>query len=253
VTVRAVATVPSAPLLLPAVSPRQPASLADAVADLRGAVADALAALPPVDTIVLVAGGEDATLPDGGCADLAGYGHPQARADVPVDRALLAAVATRTGTPRIRADVLTGDLGVLTLLVAAARPEAQILPATVAHGAGAATLGGFAAGVVAGVETLGREVAVVASGDLSSSRDATSPGYLVEGATAWDDAVVAALAADDLEALTALGPAEAGRVGARGWSSLVVLLHVARAAGSRLADPRLSAPRGVGQLVAVSR
>jgi hypothetical protein len=252
VTVRAVAALPSAPLLLPAVSPRQPAALAAAVADLRGAVAEVLAALPPVDTIVLVAGGEDATLPDGGCADLAGYGHPQVRADVPVDRELLAAVATRTGTPRIRADVLTGDLGVLTLLVAAARPEVQVLPATVAHGAGAATLGGFAAGVVGGVDALGRDVAVVASGDLSSSRDASSPGYLVEGATAWDDAVVAALEAGDLDALAALGPAEARRVGARGWSALVVLLHVARAAGLRLEEPRLSAPRGVGQLVAVS-
>jgi hypothetical protein len=253
VTVRAVAAVPSAPLLLPAVSPRQPAALAGAVADLRGAVADALAALPPVETIVLVAGGDDATLPDGGCADLAGLGHPQVRADVPVDRELLAAVATRTGTPRIRADVLTGDLGVLALLVAGALPEVQVLPATVAHGAGAAALGGFAAGVVGAVDTVGRDVAVVAAGDLSCSRDASSPGYLVEGAVAWDGAMVAALEASDLDALAALGPAEARRVGARGWSSLVVLAHVARGARLRLDQPRLSAPRGVGQLVAVSR
>lgn len=252
-TVRAVAAVPSAPLLLPAVSLRQPDGLVDDVAGLRRAVSDALAALPPVDTIVLLAGGDDATLPDGGCVDLAGYGHPQARGGVPVDRELLAAVATRTRTPRIRADVLTGDLGVLALLVAAARPGVQVLPATVAHAAGAATLGGFAAGVVGGVDALGRDVAVVASGDLSSSRDASSPGYLVEGAVAWDDAVLTALAAGDLESLAALGPAEAGRVGSRGWSSLLVLLHVARAARLALDPPSLSAPRGVGQLVAVSR
>jgi hypothetical protein len=253
VSVRAVAAIPAAPLLLPAVSLRQPPELTEAVAALRAAVTAALTGLPPVDTVVLIAGGDDATLPDGGCVDLAGYGHPQARADVPIDRQLLAAVATRTGTPRVRADVLTGDLGVLALLVAAALPQTAVLPVTVAHDAGGPTLGGFAAGVLAGVDATGREVAVVAAGDLSASREVSSPGYLVDGAIAWDDAALTALAAGDLEAFAALGPVEARRVGARGWSSLLVLSHLARAAHLQLAEPRLHAPRGVGQLVAASR
>ncbi|MEX1177974.1 MAG: hypothetical protein WEB09_05895 [Nitriliruptor sp.] len=252
-TVRSVAAVPSAPLLLPEVSPVLPAEIAGGVEALRDAVRSALGSLGEVDTVVLVAGGDDATLPDGGCIDLAGYGHPQVRADVPVDRELLAAVATRTGTPRVRADVLTGDLAVLAALVLAVRPDATVLPATVARAAGGATLGGFAAGVVAAVDVLGRDVAVVASGDLSSARDTSSPGYEVDGAVAWDEAVRDALAAGDLEALLALGPGEAVRVGARGWAPLVVLSHLARASGSRLGDPQLSAPRGVGQLVAASR
>jgi hypothetical protein len=253
VSVRAVAAVPAAPLLVPAVSLRQPPELIEAVAELRAAVTAALTGLPPVATVVLIAGGDDATLPDGGCVDLAGYGHPQARADVPIDRPLLAAVATRTGTPRVRADVLTGDLGVLALLVADALPDVAVLPVTVAHDAGGPTLGGFAAGVLAAVEATGRDVAVVAAGDLSASRAVTSPGYLVDGAVAWDDAALAALGAGDLEAFAALGPAEARRVGARGWSSLLVLLHLARAARLQLDEPRLHAPRGVGQLVAASR
>jgi hypothetical protein len=253
VSVRAVAAVPAAPMLLAAVSARQPAAVADEVQHLRAATREVLRGLPEVDTIVLIAGGEDATLPDGGCVDLAGYGYADVRADVPVDRELLAAVATRTSTPRVRADVLTGDLAVLALLVADARPEAQVLPMTVAATAGIASLGGFAAGLASAVDGLGRAVAVVAAGDLSASRETTSPGYLVDGAVAWDEAVVAALRAGDAESFAALGPGEARRVAARGWAPLAVLLAVARAAELRFDRLELTAPRGVGQLVAASR
>lgn len=251
-TVRAVAAVPAAPLLLPAVAHGLPDHLVDEVTRLRDSVGAALRSLGPVDSVVLLAGGDDGTLRDGGCVDLAGYGHPQVTSDVPVDRELLAAIATRTGTPRVRADVLTGDLAVLALLVHDALPDAQVLPTAVAYGASGATLGGLAAGVVGGVDAVGRPTAVVAAGDLAATRTTASPGYLVEGAPSWDDDVVAAVAAGDPRALAALGPADARRVAARGWSSLVVLLHVARAAGLRLPTPQLSAPRGVGQLVAAS-
>lgn len=251
-SVRAVAAVPAAPLLLADVSPRQPEDVAGEVARLRAAVDEVLRGLPDVDVIVLIAGGDDATLPDGGCVDLAGYGHPQVRADVPVDRELLAAVATRTSTPRVRADVLTGDLAVLSLLVQAARPDATVLPVTVAVTAGAASLGGFAAGLSAAVDATGREVAVVAAGDLSAARETTSPGHLVEGAKAWDEAAVTALAEGDIAAFGQLGPGEARRVVARGWAPLAVLLQVARTADLHLGRTELLAPRGVGQLVATS-
>jgi aromatic ring-opening dioxygenase LigB subunit len=252
VSVRAVAAVPAAPLLLAAISPQQPSAIADEVARLRRGVGEVLRGLPDVDVIALVAGGDDATLPDGGCVDLAGYGHPQVRGDLPVDRELLAAVATRTSTPRVRADVLTGDLAVLALLVAEARPDATVLPMTVAATAAAASLGGYAAGFAAAVDALGRDVALVAAGDLSAARETTSPGYLVEGAVDWDRAALAALEAGDVEAFATLGPAEARRVAARGWAPLTVLLQVARAAGVELDRCELSAPRGVGQLVATS-
>jgi hypothetical protein len=252
VTVLAVAAIPAAPVLLTAVSPAQAADVAGAVAQLRTSVDEVVRGLPEVDTVVLIASGDDATLPDGGCVDLSGYGHPQVHADVPVDRQLLAAIATRTSTPRVRADVLTGDLAVLTLLVAGSRPDATVVPVTVAANAAPASLDGFAAGLSAAVDVTGRRVAVVAAGDLSASRDTTSPGYVVEGAVEWDEAAVAALRPGDLDAFAALGPAEARRVAARGWAPLAVVLQVARAADLRFRRVELTAPLGVGQLVATS-
>lgn len=254
-TLRAVAAVPAAPLLLPAVSAHQADAVAPHVAALRAAVDEVLGGLPPVDTVVLVVGAEDASLPDGGCVDLAGYGYPQVRADIPVDRELLRVLATGTNTPRVRADVLTGDLAVLALLVAAAQPGTAVLPVTVATTAGPSALGGLAAGVLTALERTGRDVAVVAAGDLSASRDTTSPGYLVDGAVAFDDAVLAALGRDADEvvgALEALGPAEAARVAARGWAPLAFAAQLARAGGLRFTRVELHAPRGVGQLVASS-
>lgn len=251
-TVRAVAVVPSAPLLLPAVSPRQPAEVADAVATLRADVTAVLEGLPTVDAIVLLAAGDDATLPDGGHVDLAGSGHPHVVRDVPVDRELLAAMATGTASPRVRSDRLDGDLAVLAVAVNDVWPQVPVVPVAVATGAGAATLAGFAAGLADAVLANGRDVAIVAAGDLAATREVTSPGYLVEGATAFDDAMVAALSAGDVAALGALGPDEAGRVAARSWAPLVVLCHLAAGAGAVLHDLRLHVPRGVGQLVASS-
>jgi hypothetical protein len=252
VSVRAVAAVPAAPLLLPRVSPRQPEPSRDAVAALRADVAALLAALPRVATIVLLAAGDDATVADGGCVDLAGSGHPQVTLDVPVDRSLLAAIATRTSAPRIRADRLQGDLAILAALIDATGAGTSIVPMTVARNAGVATLGGAASGVASAVAATGRDVAVLAAGDLSATRELTSPGYLVEGATAFDDAVHAAVRSGDRATLEALGPAEATRVAARGWAPLVVLGRVARAAGLTVAQTSLVAPRGVGQLLASS-
>ncbi|WP_052666700.1 hypothetical protein [Nitriliruptor alkaliphilus] len=251
-SVRAVAAVPAAPMLVAGVSPRQPAAIADEVAALRTSVLEVLRGLPDVETVVLLTGGEDATLPDGGCVDLAGYGHPQVRADVPVDRELLTAIATRTSTPRVRADVLTGDLAVLTLLVAEARPGAVVVPVRVASAAGAPSLAGFAAGLSAAVDATGRAVTVLAAGDLSASRDTTSPGYLVEGAVEWDEAAAAALSDGDVDRFAGLGPAEARRVAARGWAPLAVAVAVARAAELRFVRCEVHAPRGVGQLVATT-
>jgi hypothetical protein len=239
-------------MLLPQVSARQPDAVATELTALRRAIGEVLAGLPAVDTVVLVVGAEDATLPDGGCVDLAGYGYPQVRGDVPVDRELLRAVATGTNTPRVRADILTGDLAVLALLVAAARPEVEVLPVTVAVTAGPPALGGLAAGLLTAVEQTGRDVAVVVAGDLSASRDTTSPGYLAEGAIGWDDAMLAALAEDELDAVIDLGPGEARRVAARGWAPLALALQLARAADLRFERLELHAPRGVGQLVASS-
>lgn len=250
-TIRAVAAVPSAPLLLPAVSPHQPVEVASAVAALRTDVAAVLDRLPTTPTVVLLAAGADTTVGDGGRVDLTGSGHPQVRVSVPVDVPLLRQVATGTGSPRLHADRLDGDLAVLAALVHTARPSAAIVPVTVAAQAGVATLSGFAARLVDALRD-GPDVVVVAAGDLAATRDASSPRALVEGAVAFDDAALAAVTGSDHAALAALGPAEAARVVARGWASLVVLLAVAGDVGAPVAAATLHAPRGVGQLVATS-
>jgi hypothetical protein len=74
----ALIAVPSAPLLLPAVSPAQPPESAEGVAALREAVDDALQQLADVDTVILLAAGDEALVHDANRASLASYGRPGA-------------------------------------------------------------------------------------------------------------------------------------------------------------------------------
>jgi hypothetical protein len=110
-------------------------------------------------------------------------------------------------------------------------------------------LDALAAGLTGAAAAVDGEVAVVAAGDLAATLDVTSPGYLVDGAVAFDDAAVAAIRALDEDAFAALGPDEAGRVQARGWGPLTVALAAARLARLTLAEVAYHAPRGVGQVV----
>jgi hypothetical protein len=100
---------------------------------------------------------------------------------------------------------------------------------------------------------LGRELAddsrravLLAAGDGSAGLGERSPRWRIEGAAAWDAALVAAVAAHDEAALAVLGPQEARRVWALGWAPIVV----ATAAAGRWRVCSYSAPRGVGYLVA---
>lgn len=251
-TVAAVVAVPAAPLLLPAASPAQPADVAPAVGQLRAASRKALAALPAVDTVVLLAAGNEPRphLRDAPTATLASYGLPAVQAPISVDTDLLTALATRGQAARARAGRLDGDLAVLALQIVDAWPDVPLVPAEVPAGADADSLTALAAGLGAAADEVGRRIAVVAAGDLSAARGTTSPGYLVEGATDWDAAAVAAVRAADVAALASLGPEPAAKVQARGWAPLVVLLHVARLAGLTFDTVTELAPRGVGQLVA---
>jgi hypothetical protein len=93
-------------------------------------------------------------------------------------------------------------------------------------------------------------VAVLAVGDGSARRTLKAPGYFDPAAQPFDDAVAAALAAGDADALAALDPAEGARLLAAG-------VPVWRAVGAALAGRRATArlhlheaPFGVGYLVA---
>ncbi|HUH06409.1 MAG TPA: hypothetical protein VML96_01250 [Egibacteraceae bacterium] len=95
----------------------------------------------------------------------------------------------------------------------------------------------------------GLRAAVVAAGDLSAALRPSAPVFLAEGSRPWDEQALAAIRGD-LGALRALGPAEALRVGARGWPALAALHGMLAAAGRRLRAPWYSAHCGVGYAVA---
>jgi hypothetical protein len=93
-------------------------------------------------------------------------------------------------------------------------------------------------------------VAVLAVADGSARRTLKAPGYLDPAAEPFDDAVAAALAAGDPDALAALDPAEGARLLAAGvptWRAVGAALAGRRAAARLHAH---EAPFGVGYLVA---
>jgi hypothetical protein len=250
VTLDALAVVPAAPLLLPGVSPAQPDDLAPAVTALRADVAAALAGLPTdLRAAVVLACGDELLVHAAARATLRSYGRPREDVALRLDRPLLAAVGDRGQAPTIQEDDLHGDLAVLALLLAAARPEVAVVPVTVPTLASRGVLDALAAGLVGAAAAVDGSVALVAAGDLAATLDTSSPRYLVEGAADFDAAAVAALRAVDEDAFAALGPAEAGRVQARGWGPLTVALAAAQLAGLSFAEVRYHAPRGVGQVV----
>jgi hypothetical protein len=250
-TLAALAVVPAAPLLLPAVSPAQPGAVADAVAALRADVAATLGTLRarPLRSVVLLAGGDEVLLHAASSATLGSYGLPDVAAPIGLDRELLAELGARSQAPSIQEEALHGDLAVLALLLAAAHPGLPVVPLTVPWSASRPVLDGLASGLVRATGAVDGEVAVLATGDLAATLDTTSPGYLVDGAPEVDAAAVAALRDGDEEAFAALGPAEAARVQARGWAPLTVLLAAGRLTDLRLAEVTYHAPRGVGQVV----
>jgi hypothetical protein len=248
VSIVSVVAVPAAPLLLPAASPAQPAGVVDEIAELRAEVTATLRPLADADVVVLLAGGGQGVLHDRAAASLRPFGIAGSERELPVDTDLLAAVAARGRYPRGRTDQLTGDLGVLALLCEQAGLGGPVLPVEVPRSASGDALGAVASGLRGATDATGRDVALVAAGDLSAGLDTSSPAYLIDGAEAFDRRAVAALEAADHAALVALGPDEAGRVQARGWAGLVVADSLAAR------DPderhvRYSTVRGVGQVV----
>ncbi len=245
-----VSIIPAAPLLLPAASPAQPSENVAEVAALRDRVRRVLERLPEAETVLLLDGGPESVVHDADRASLAGYGYPQVGVDVRIDRELLAAVSSRGQAPRVRSDRLDGDPAVLALLLAEVRPELALAPVTVPRGASARSLHDIAIGLAGALATVERTVAVIAAGDLAATLTERSPGYLVDGATSWDGAAVAAVRAGDPDAFAQLGPEDAARVRARGWAPIVVALQLAAPDHLAFAEVHYLAPRGVGQLVA---
>lgn len=245
----AAAVVPAAPLLLPAVSPRQPAAVAGAVAALRDAVRTTLAALPDAGATVLLAAGPRGVHGEAR-ASMAPLGVPSVEASLPVARDAVEHVTRLTQYPMLVGDPLGLTHSVLLLLLREARGAVPIVPVSVPAAGRGEALVAVGASLAAALEDAGVTATLVCPGDLSSALAPDSPGHAVEGARAWDEAVVAACRAGELGRLVELGREEAQRVGAQGWAPLVVLHGACAAADLHPVDVRYHAPRGVGQLVA---
>lgn len=234
------AVLPTAPLLVRGVA----AYLPEGFQPLRDAADRTLLGLPPHDLAVLVAASpSDAEVGVWGSAvaSLAGIGRPDHRIDLPAGAGdgLAAAVGLS-----LRKGHLPLDVAVLTHLVARAEGVVALCVPAGASARELATIGDRIA------RHLPEQAVVVCSGDLSAGLDATAPLAAVAGARAWDDQVVDSVASGRLDGLSRLGPAEAARVGARGWAALAVLHGVCRTAKLGTMVRRYLAPRGVGYLVA---
>lgn len=229
------AIIPTAPLLVPGVS----ATLPDGVAEVRTAVDAALRDLPRAETVVLLAAASEPGVYEKAEASLAGFGRPDLAASVPV------ADAEGLSGPHRRDGPLPPGLAVLALLFG---ERAPVVPIAVDAQASARMLAARGAAIAGGSNA--RRIVVLAAGDLSAGLDERSPRYHIEGAVAWDERAVVAISDHDPDALAALGPDEARRVGALGWAPMVVVQAACVQAGLSLEVRRYSAPRGVGYLVA---
>lgn len=247
--IRGGAVVPTAPLVLPAASHEQPAENRDEVARLRALTREAMESLPTADVHVLVTSGPRGIY-DRAHATLRPLGVEGADAELPVDEGLVEHLSRLVQYPVIRGDELDVGLAVLALLLREVRGESVVLPVNVPRGADFDVLVAVGAAIGEAAADAEASVVVLCGGDLSAGLDESSPAYRIDGAPEWDAAVVTAAESGELDGLRDLGPEEADRVHALGWSSLAVLHGVCAAGGLRVEPLGYAPTRGVGHLVA---
>jgi hypothetical protein len=218
-----VAFCPAPPLLLPAVEGREGAETAALRRACAEVVEDMLAAGPEVVVVVGTGAGPGERFGRGDVGDLQSLGldltipfdgrvRPDGRR-VPLAHTLGAWLLDQAGFAGVRVGVGPADLAQL-------------------------------------VRNLPSPVGVLAMGDGSARRSVKAPGYLDDGAHAFDAAVAGALTTGDAATLADLDPAAGERLMAAGVPTW-------RAVGAALADRTITArlhhdaaPFGVGYLVA---
>lgn len=235
---------PSAPLLVPGISPDPP----DAVRPIADAVDATVEQLRDSDATVLLAPGRTTQVHADARIDLAGIG----RGDVVERRATLesgvAAIARELGLDPVHGKPLPLGLAVLALLLGRREPLVAVTVADDADFAAASKVGAAVAASVNGAASPG--LLVVATGDLSAGHGPSSPRPDVEGAAEYDGAVVEIVDSGRLDRLARVGPEEARRVHAVGWPALAALHGALATAKVGLVRRRYAAPCGVGYLVA---
>lgn len=243
------AIVPGAPLLLREASRGQPAEGREAVGAAREAVHRVVDRLPDAQAVLLVAAGPRGVY-DRARADLRPLGIDAPSLEAPIARELLPVITRLTQFRQFRDEPLSVELTVLVRLLAMHRPELPVAAVSVPAGADPQVLAATGAALAEAVFETRVAVSTLVAGDLSAGLHERSPGHRIEGARAWDDAVVRDLRASDWDALGVDGREEATRVQARGWAPLVALGGLARAAGLRTDDVSYHEPAGVGGVVA---
>ncbi len=236
------AVLPTAPLLVPGISPTLPEGVPK-VCDAIDAVVDSI---PDSDLLVLVAEGE-AALHHTGLTTLEGIGRDDIVVEADVDSEAVSRLSATTQYPTYRGAALPLSLAVLTLHVG---PLAPIVPLTVPSSAAFEVLVGVGASIARTFADPDVRATIVVAGDLSAGLTEKSPLHLVSGAIFWDEQAVAAVDSSRLGGLRDLGPNEAQRVGAQGWAPLAVLHGAVASAKIGMVVRHYSAPRGVGYLVA---
>jgi hypothetical protein len=236
------AILPTAPLLVPGAS----ASLPMGIPQVCDAIDAALDRLPDHDAVVLIAGATQGTLYDCAEANLASIGLPSVHLAAEVHRPTVERLSGLIQYPVHRGELLPMGLAVLAMLVGSSRP---FVPLDVPSGAAFDALTAVGVGITSAVAPDLR-VILVAAGDLSAGLTDRSPLHRIDGAADFDERVLDAVDSGKLDALGRLTPAEAKRVGARGWAPMAVLHGALTRAKMGLVRRHYSAPRGVGYLVA---
>lgn len=243
------AAVPTSPLLVPGASPGQPEEITVELERLRDLIIDTLATLPDCDVHVLVASG-DRGIHDTAHASLAPLGVRDVAVELPVATEMIDDLSRLTQYPMFRGEPLDTSHAVQALLLREARGEVEVLAVNVPSGSDFDVLVTVGASIDEAADDAGKEVSVVCQADLSAALHRASPGYEVDGAREWDDAVLDAVRGGRLRALRELGPDEARRVAAPGWAPLAVMHGVCASAHLTIEGLGYGAPCGVGQLVA---
>lgn len=227
----AAAVLPHPPLLVPAVAAGAAPELDGLRAACRKAVEAVLA--PEVDRVVVV--GADRTramFGPGTRGGLGGFG-------VPIE--VVVPGAAPSGDPVLPLSATIG-CWLLADLVVPAPTGVEVVPDDAAPQEAAALGAGLAASA--------DRVALLVMGDGSAAMTTRAPGYVVDGASAWQAEVERMLETADVEGLAALSPTEATRFRAAGRAPWQVLAGAA--ADGRWQSTLLAAeaPYGVGYVVA---